>query len=104
MNEEDQVFRRYILDIACKGFTLFRPVYLPQLLEWTLPRLRELEQEGLVRLDDEGVYLTETGWSFLRHVCKAFDLHLLRAEKTGGNNMVRCGKSAFNGMSAAPGL
>jgi len=79
LNEEDQVFRRHILDIACKGYTNLGPICSSQLLEWTLPRLRELERDGLVRLDAGGVKLTEAGWPFLRYVCKAFDLHLLRA-------------------------
>jgi oxygen-independent coproporphyrinogen-3 oxidase len=81
LNEEDQVFRGHILDITCRGYALFSPVCSPELLEWTLPELRALERDGLVRLDEKGVYVTEAGWPYLRYVCRAFDLHLLRAEK-----------------------
>ncbi len=84
LNAGDQVFRGHILDIACRGYTCFGPVCSAELVEWTLPRLRELEQDGLVILDNDGVKLTEVGWPYLRYVCKAFDLHLLRAEKARG--------------------
>jgi oxygen-independent coproporphyrinogen-3 oxidase len=77
---EDLVFRRHILDIACKGSTVFDPAWAPQLQQWTLPKLRLLQADGLVTMDDNGVSLTNAGRPFLRFVCKAFDLHLLRDE------------------------
>jgi oxygen-independent coproporphyrinogen-3 oxidase len=82
LSTEDQVFKRYILDIACKGETVFDATWPAQLALWTLPRLRALQKDGLVVLDSRGVALTKAGRPFLRHVCKAFDLHLLRDEKT----------------------
>ena len=94
LNEEDRVFGRHILDIACKGFTVFEKSWSHVLEEWTLPRLRELEKDGLVYLDVKGVILLKAGQPFLRHVCKAFDLHLLRDEKARGEGIIRCGKSA----------
>lgn len=81
LSAEDKVFGRHILDVACKGYTAFDKAWSPVLDEWTLPRLRELSADGLVALDDKGVGLTEEGRPFLRHVCKAFDLHLLRSEQ-----------------------
>jgi oxygen-independent coproporphyrinogen-3 oxidase len=81
LSAEDKVFRRHILDIACNGYTAFDKAWTPVLDEWTLPRLRELSADGLVALVEKGVGLTEAGRPFLRHVCKAFDLHLLRGER-----------------------
>lgn len=81
LTAEDLVFRRHILDIACKGLTLFDPAYTEIYGEWTIPRLQELQRDGLVAIDDYGVMLTEAGRPFLRHACKAFDLRLLRDEK-----------------------
>jgi len=81
LTDEDIVFRRYILDIACNGATVFDPASASLLADWTLPRLRELERDGLVVLDDSGVSLTAGGRPFLRLICKAFDLHLLREER-----------------------
>lgn len=90
LTAEDIVFRRHILDIACKGHTAFNPGYAPVYTEWTIPRLEELRRDGLVSIDDFGVMLTEAGRPFLRHVCKAFDLRLLRDERIRGE-MELCG-------------
>jgi len=91
LTAEDQVFRRHILDIACKGSTTFDAAYPAQYAMWTLPRLRDLQRDGLVTLDSRGVELTEAGRPFLRHVCKAFDLRLLRDEKTR-EGVTLCGR------------
>jgi oxygen-independent coproporphyrinogen-3 oxidase len=80
LTDEDLAFRRYILDIACKGSAVFDRAWAAQLQEWTVPRLKILEADGLVTLGESGVALTEAGRPFLRFVCKAFDLHLLRDE------------------------
>jgi oxygen-independent coproporphyrinogen-3 oxidase len=101
LSAEDRVFRQHILDIACRGYTVFDPAWASVLEDWTLPALRDLAADGIVFLDQKGVNLTESGRPFLRHVCKAFDLHLLRDETTRGNAKIRCGKSAFG---AEPGV
>jgi oxygen-independent coproporphyrinogen-3 oxidase len=79
LREEDKAFKQHILDIACKGHTTLDRTWDAQLKEWTLPALRDLEQDGLVRVAGDEASLTKEGQPFLRHVCKAFDLHLLRA-------------------------
>ncbi|HTR29580.1 MAG TPA: oxygen-independent coproporphyrinogen III oxidase [Puia sp.] len=95
LSDEDRRFRQYILDIACQGQTIFDPSSAAMLEEWTFPVLRELAADGIVELDEKGVGLTEQGRPFLRHVCKAFDLHLLRDERNRGDAELRCGKSAI---------
>jgi oxygen-independent coproporphyrinogen-3 oxidase len=99
LTDEDRIFRRHILDIACKGATEFGGSPMPLLKEWTLPRLRELEADGLVVLEQDRVSLTEKGRPFLRHVCKAFDLHLLRDEWMRGDAAIHCGRSAAGGTT-----
>lgn len=78
LTPEDRAFRQHILDIACKGRTTLDHTWETQLSEWTLPALRDLEEDGLVRVQGDEVSLTKEGQPFLRHVCKAFDLHLLQ--------------------------
>ncbi len=85
LQDEDKVFRRHILDIACKGRTTLDTRWSVTFNERTLPLLRDLEKDGLVSIQGNDIRLTATGNPFLRHVCKAFDLRLLRNEqiKTG---------------------
>ncbi|HVU57938.1 MAG TPA: oxygen-independent coproporphyrinogen III oxidase [Puia sp.] len=95
LNEEDKAFRQHILDIACQGHTTLHHAWAAVLDEWTLPVLHLLQQDGLVRMDGNEVRITREGLPFLRHVCKAFDLHLLRAERArrAGNDL--CGRPAY---------
>jgi oxygen-independent coproporphyrinogen III oxidase len=81
LNEEDLAFRQYILDIACKGATLFHEEHLPLLQTHSFPVLKALQDDGLVTLDSIGVKLTEQGHYFIRAVCSAFDLYLQRGAK-----------------------
>jgi oxygen-independent coproporphyrinogen-3 oxidase len=94
LSEDDQAFRGHILDIACKGHTAFGIAWKDILEEWTLPKLWELEKDGLLRMDSKGVWLTELGRPFLRHVCKAFDIHLLQDEWSRGNGAISCSRTA----------
>lgn len=95
LTAEDLVFRRHILDIACNGYTLFEPGQTEAYSEWTIPRLQGLQNDGLVIIDEYGVMLTEAGRPFLRHLCKAFDLRLLRDEKTRAGQAL-CGAPAVS--------
>lgn len=88
VTEEDKVFRKYILDITCRGKTRFLNSHLPVLKKSVIPALRELEKDGLLHLDPTGLELTETGRYFMRNVCKAFDLHLLRSNAAGEQNNI----------------
>jgi len=81
LNEEDVAFRKYILDISCKGQTKFFEKDLPVLETYTFSELKNLEEDGLIFWNEEGVTVTETGRQFIRNICKAFDLHLLRSEQ-----------------------
>lgn len=80
LQEEDKIFRRHILDIACKGKTTVDTKWSAPFNEWALPRLHDLEKDGLVSVQGYDIRLTATGNSFLRHVCKAFDLHQIRSQ------------------------
>jgi oxygen-independent coproporphyrinogen-3 oxidase len=80
LNEEDQVFRQYILDITCKGKTTFQTKDLPLLQKYSFDKLIALAADGLVEWDAKGMQLTSNGHYFLRNICSAFDLHLARRE------------------------
>jgi oxygen-independent coproporphyrinogen-3 oxidase len=79
LTEEDRSFRQYILDLACSGRTTLDARHLPLFREYSFSQLEDLEKDGLIRWDEELVTITGTGRNFLRNICRAFDLHLLRA-------------------------
>jgi oxygen-independent coproporphyrinogen-3 oxidase len=78
LSEEDMAFKKYILDIACKGAALFDEDHLPLLQTYTFPKLEALAADGLVEWNTTGLRLTEQGHYFIRVVCSAFDLYLQR--------------------------
>jgi oxygen-independent coproporphyrinogen-3 oxidase len=43
-----------------------------------LEHLYELEQDGLLILSANSISVTEKGKPFVRNICMAFDLHLIR--------------------------
>jgi oxygen-independent coproporphyrinogen-3 oxidase len=80
LTREDEDFRSYIMDVICRGVTVFQREHLPLLKQFTFPELALLEADELIAWNENGLQVTETGRHFLRNICKAFDLHLLRRE------------------------
>jgi oxygen-independent coproporphyrinogen-3 oxidase len=78
---EDQQFRKYIQDIACKGETTFMESDLAMLRQFTFPKLTALAKDGLVEWNEIGVKLTPQGHYFIRNVCSAFDLYLVNVKQ-----------------------
>lgn len=81
LNDEDAAFKKYILDISCRGKTTFKKEHLDLLKEYSFPELEEVWKDGLIEWDAEGVQVTALGSHFIRNICKAFDLHLLRTQR-----------------------
>ncbi len=78
LTDEDLACKRYILDIICTGKTTLHEKDDYFFKEYTLPQLELLELDKLIELDGNVVTVTPLGRNFLRNICKAFDLHLLR--------------------------
>jgi len=87
LSEEDVTFRKYILQVSCMGSTTFQEKDLPLLAAFTLPELQSLEQDGLVHFDKQHIEVTALGRHFIRNICKAFDLHLLRNVQPSEKNL-----------------
>ena len=68
LNDEDNAFRNYILDISCKGKTYFREEDLPLLEEFSFPMLEELKADGLISYNQKGLEVTELGNHFIRNI------------------------------------
>jgi oxygen-independent coproporphyrinogen-3 oxidase len=82
LSPEDAAFRKYILDISCHSGTTFNSKDSSLLKDYCFDELKKLEKDHLVTWNEHGVNVTEMGRHFIRNICKAFDLHLLRSEKT----------------------
>jgi oxygen-independent coproporphyrinogen III oxidase len=79
LSEEDRIVRRHILNLMTRFETdwskaeLFTP-YLE-----TIPlRLKELAQDGLLKMGKQNCQVTFEGRPFLRNICMAFDARLTR--------------------------
>ena len=79
LSEEDLIIRKHILNIMCHFRTDFSDpsMKFPELKD-TLSKLREMEDDGLIEIGSDYLKVYETGRPFIRNVCMAFDLHLLR--------------------------
>lgn len=84
LNEEDVAFKDYILDISCKGKASFKKEDLPMLNQYVFAELNKLEEDKLVLWNEKGMQVTDLGSHFIRNVCRAFDLHLLRTQHEMG--------------------
>lgn len=78
LNEEDVHFRKYILDISCRGKTSFREEDIETLKEYSFPELKKLEADELVEWNEQEVNVTAKGRHFIRNICSAFDLYIQR--------------------------
>jgi oxygen-independent coproporphyrinogen-3 oxidase len=77
LSEEDLILRRHILDIMCKGQTLWNRNQRPcEALLDGLVRLQETEDDGLIELGPMGLKVTPIGKRFLRNICMCLDARL----------------------------
>mgnify|MGYP005983261193 CR=1 FL=1 len=78
LNEEDLFIRRHILNLMCLLQTQWENdeinIQYPEILE----RLKEFEADGLLILNENSIVVKEEGRSFIRNICMAFDLRMMR--------------------------
>lgn len=79
LSDEDLIIREHILNIMCHFETSWEEdrMKFPELQE-CLDRLSEMESDGLVKISDTGLKLPEQARPFVRNICMAFDLKLIR--------------------------
>ncbi len=77
LNEEDEVIRRHILNLMCHFKTSWKDkeLYFNELPD-ALIRLKEMEADGLITIEDKTISVTAKGHPFVRNICMAFDLRL----------------------------
>lgn len=87
LSRDDLVRRAVIMALMCQGELLFEPLEQSWLIDFEdyfsveLERLREMETQGLVRMNNDGVTVTPMGWYFVRGIAMVFDKYL-QADRT----------------------
>ncbi len=71
VSDEDILYRKHILNIACKGKTDWKNDF--ELTSFMKDQLNDLQKDGLVEWNNSQLEVTKLGWSFLRNICAVFD-------------------------------
>lgn len=74
LTKEDERFKRYILDVICRGETFFNKDDLPVLRKYCFPQLALPEADGLVSFNDSRLSVINEGHYFMRNICNAIDV------------------------------
>ncbi|MGZ5247210.1 MAG: oxygen-independent coproporphyrinogen III oxidase [Flavitalea sp.] len=83
LSEEDLAFRKYILDLICKGFVRFAPEHQDLIEARSAEKLEDLEHDGLIELNGfESIKVTAKGRNFIRNICSAIDQYQLGRMET----------------------
>ena len=79
LSGEDRVIRQHILNIMCHFETSWQDSEqrFPELQD-CLDKLEEMQADGLVQLDGQRLVVPENARPFVRNICMAFDLRLMR--------------------------
>ena len=79
LTPEDLIIRRHILNLMCQFTTSWKDEALDFTeLPSVLASLEEMQEDGLITLQDNSITVTEKGKPFVRNICMAFDLRLIR--------------------------
>ena len=82
LTRDDLLRRAVIMSLMCQGELQFESFELGHLIDFRRYFQRELQalhgmaENGLVRLHDSGVEVTEAGWFLVRAIAMVFDRHL----------------------------
>lgn len=79
LTSEDLIIRKHILNLMCQFTTSWKVEALdfPELPS-VLASLEEMQDDGLLNIKDKTITVTEKGKPFVRNICMAFDLRLIR--------------------------
>ncbi len=79
LTNEDLIIRKHILNLMCQFNTSWNDSkdYLAHIPEIIL-QLKEMEKDGLLHINTNGIEVNEAGKPFVRNICMAFDLRLKR--------------------------
>jgi oxygen-independent coproporphyrinogen-3 oxidase len=82
LSRDDLVRRAVIMALMCQGSLQYESIELAYMIDFKsyfateLTALKELENTGMVVLEDTGIQVTDFGWFFVRAVAMLFDRYL----------------------------
>ena len=79
LSPEDLKIRKHILNLMCKFETSWAESSMdfPERVD-VIQQLTEMQQDGLLQIENDRIIITEQGKPFVRNICMAFDLRLKR--------------------------
>lgn len=80
LSEEDLLIRKHILNLMCRLETSWDAQNFVSELDNSLIQLEEMQEDGLVIIEENGIKITEKGRAFTRNVAMTFDLRMLRSK------------------------
>lgn len=79
LNAEDLTIRKHILNLMCNFNTSWEDESMKfEEIHLIKHQLKEMVSDGLVKIEDTKMEITDAGKPFVRNVCMAFDLRLQR--------------------------
>lgn len=81
LNDEDLIIRKHILNLMCQFKTSWSnsSLYFNELPD-VLVKLKEMETDGLLKINTNSIEVTTKGQPFVRNICMAFDVLLQRKQ------------------------
>jgi oxygen-independent coproporphyrinogen III oxidase len=82
LSRDDLARRAVIMALMCQGQLVFESIETAWLLDFKsyfaaeLDQMKELEEQGMVVMDESGIQVTAQGWFFVRAVAMKFDKYL----------------------------
>ncbi len=82
LSRDDLVRRAVIMALMCQGELQYESIELAYMIDFKdyfsteLKAIKELENVGMVELEDDGIVVTDTGWYFVRAIAMVFDRYL----------------------------
>lgn len=77
LNQKDLIIRKHILNLMCKLETSWeQPYEQTQAIYDGIERLKEMQNDGLLEINQFHLKVTEKGRAFVRNICMAFDERL----------------------------
>src|SRR5690606_13098318 len=70
---EDQTIKSLILDLICNEKAEWKPDFYLNLSANAIAQLEDMEQDGLLEFNSEGIKVTSLGKTFIRNICSVFD-------------------------------